>query len=405
MWSKIFIAGIASVSADNCRNPNIENLAARCNTICETELVKCLADCGSDSACASNCTRDQVACSNGCPCGADCPNGCDGTCSNPFCQSVMVLHTKEYPVPRTPPVKVDYLGHEYRDFNFEMGEIEVRMSCMTEFNGEHYIFGGDVGDASTGDATGSIYQMAKIDGCGLKKMPDLPFSFTQGTCGTYQWTTDTKKVVLCFDAITSIPVSSPRNCHTWDGENFETITGSKQYHIQIRFGTYKGNPIAIGDGYAGHNKVEIMNINTEDGTHTWSDAASWPFRFSYSQYSIISEADRVITFGGHCHYQAPYELDEVTEYKNDEWTLLGRLNRSRFGGAAISNGLEVMILGGTPRNNPRPDVMTESWPMWETGPNDFNSTDTRHGLYQGAYDKWPEVINVPFDFCSGPNPN
>ena len=104
--------------------------------------------------------------------------------------------------------------------------------------------------------------------------------------------------------------------------------------------------------------------------------------FSYSQYSIISEADRVITFGGHCHYQAPFELDEVTEYKNDEWTLLGtdfrdfiinwnqirqvlniilnswkgRLNRVRFGQASISNGLEVMILGGTPRNNHRPEM-------------------------------------------------
>ena len=46
---------------------------------------------------------------------------------------------------------------------------------------------------------------------------------------------------------------------------------------------------------------------------------------------------------------------------------------------------------------------TESWPIWETGPNDFNSTDTRHGLYQGAYSRWPEVINVPFDFCSSDN--
>ena len=91
----------------------------------------------------------------------------------------MVLHTYDYPVPRTPPVKVDYLGHEYRDFNFEMNEVEVRMSCMTEYNGEHYIFGGDVGDPATGDAAGFIYQMAKIDGCGLKKLPDLPFSFTQ----------------------------------------------------------------------------------------------------------------------------------------------------------------------------------------------------------------------------------
>ena len=94
--------------------------------------VKCLADCASDSACASNCTRDQVACSNACPCGADCPNGCDGSCSNPYCQSAVVIHTKAYPVPRTPPVKVDYLGHEYRDFNFEMNDVEVRMSCMTE---------------------------------------------------------------------------------------------------------------------------------------------------------------------------------------------------------------------------------------------------------------------------------
>ena len=45
--------------------------------------------------------------------------------------------------------------------------------------------------------------------------------------------------------------------------------------------------------------------------------------FSYSQYSIISEYDRVIIFGGHCHHQAPFELDEVTEDKNDEWSLLG----------------------------------------------------------------------------------
>ena len=66
-----------------------------------------------------------------------------------------------------------------RDFEFEMNDVAVRMSCMTEFNGEHYIFGGDVGDPNTGDAAGWIYQMAKIDGCGLKKLPDLPFSFTQ----------------------------------------------------------------------------------------------------------------------------------------------------------------------------------------------------------------------------------
>ena len=86
--------------------------------------------------------------------------------------------------PRTPPMKLDYLGHEYRNFNFEMADVEVRSSCLAELNGEHYVFGGD---------SSHTLQMAKFDGCGLKRMPDLPFTFSQGTCGTYQWTKDTKR--------------------------------------------------------------------------------------------------------------------------------------------------------------------------------------------------------------------
>ena len=69
-------------------------------------------------------------------------------------------------------------------------------------------------------------------------------------------------------------------------KQFSEISGSNYYHNQIRFGTYKGNPIAIGDGYEGHNKVEIMNINREDGSHTWSDGARWPFRFRLVRWTV-----------------------------------------------------------------------------------------------------------------------
>lgn len=67
---------------------------------------------------------------------------------------------------------------------------------------------------------------------------------------------------------------------------------------------------------------------------------------SYSQYSIISEADRVITFGGHCHYQAPFELDEVTEYKNDEWTLLGTDSQRWFWGILLK---KIKKIGAHPK--------------------------------------------------------
>ena len=82
-----------------------------------------------------------------------------------------MLHTHDSR--RTPPMKLDYLGHEYRDFNFEMNDVAVESACMSELNGEHYIFGGN---------SGRNYQMAKIDGCGLQRLPDLDFTFSQGSC-------------------------------------------------------------------------------------------------------------------------------------------------------------------------------------------------------------------------------
>ena len=83
-----------------------------------------------------------------------------------------------------------------------------------------------------------------------------------------------KKCLPCHESWLMTHESWP-----WHWKKFSEISGSNYYHNQIRFGTYKGNPIAIGDGYEGHNKVEIMNINREDGSHTWSDGARWPFRF------------------------------------------------------------------------------------------------------------------------------
>ena len=67
-------------------------------------------------------------------------------------------------------------------------------------------------------------------------------------------------------------------CRTFDGENFDEIAGAAYFHNLIRLGNYNGNPIAIGDGYQGHNKVEILNIDTNDGSHYWSESKRWPFR-------------------------------------------------------------------------------------------------------------------------------
>ena len=78
-------------------------------------------------------------------------------------------------------MKLDYLGHKYRNFNFEMNDVEVRSSCLAELNGEHYLFGGD-------HFSNDAQQMAKFE--------HQPFTFSQGTCGTYQLISDTKITVI-----------------------------------------------------------------------------------------------------------------------------------------------------------------------------------------------------------------
>ena len=166
--------------------PSEQNLVNRCNSICDFTIGECLEACRGDTACVSSCNRDHVGCTGSCPCGSECPDGCSG-CSDSICYTVLVLHTKSGSgPPRTPPIKLDYLGHEYRDFNFEMNNVEVRSSCLAELNGEHFVFGGD-------NFSGHSQQMAKIDGCSLQRMPDLPFTFSQGTCGTYEWNSGTNR--------------------------------------------------------------------------------------------------------------------------------------------------------------------------------------------------------------------
>ena len=171
-----------------------------------------------------------------------------------------------------------------------------------------------------------------------------------------------QRIVLCFDFIQTI--NYKRTCRTFDGENFQEIAGAAYFHNWIRFGNYKGNPIAIGDAYEGrvpeppYEVIQVMSLLKSfqellvratiklkywiltvkqtvvitgqkvadghlDSGRTFQVIYDENSFFSYYGYSIISEADRVITFGGYSHLTSPKILDEVTQYKDDEWTLLG----------------------------------------------------------------------------------
>ena len=52
---------------------------------------------------------------------------------------------------------------------------------------------------------------------------DIPFNFNIGGCNTFDFH-GTEKVMLCFKDF------GARNCHTWDGTNFENLPSTQFTH-------------------------------------------------------------------------------------------------------------------------------------------------------------------------------
>ena len=83
------------------------------------------------------------------------------------------------------PVLTNATGKDDRDLNFVIDRnVGVYQSCSLTWRGEHYVFG-------------DIYkenQIAKVVGCELKKVGELPFKHKHGACANMA----ESRMYLCF---------------------------------------------------------------------------------------------------------------------------------------------------------------------------------------------------------------
>ena len=109
-------------------------------------------------------------------------------------------------------------------------------------------------------------------------------------------------------------------------------------------------------------------------------------------YASVSLKDQYVIFGG-THHSNP--LDGIFGYKNGGWTRLGTLKQARYQHSAISNGKEIMIVGGLTSEG----LETEVWNV------DFTHNRTIAPKLSG-YHFYPELFLVPYDYLSSDqNPN
>ena len=62
-------------------------------------------------------------------------------------------------------------------------------------------------------------------------------------------------------------------------------------------------------------------------------------------YAVISLKSSVIYFGGWTHDELE-DIDKVAEFKNLEWTLLGKLASPRWGHRSIKMKNKIYLVGG-----------------------------------------------------------
>ena len=202
--------------------------------------------------------------------------------------SILILNDgseRNIPVITDSTGKTEYAG---RDFNFHYGyKTKIKQSCSVTFRGEFYVFGGEFEQKK---------QIAKVTDCSLKKIGNLRFDFTYGTCAVV----NEESIYLCFS---NNKVDSQKQCYVGADPvgSFSKINQSQFYHDYTRIATNEGNHfdldvfnilfldflLAVGasDYHEHKRKVEKYEFDTM----SWVSFGEYPFDMVQTTFYLTKE--------------------------------------------------------------------------------------------------------------------
>jgi len=266
---------------------------------------------------------------------------------------------------------VDFNGNVNDDLKFEYGEgTTASYGCGATLNGEFWYFGG-------GFVT-NYRQASKIVGCRLERQKDMAFDFHQGSCKSF--TQPDAQILLCFHAYDS------QACYTFDGETYQTAGSSSFSHKNtLGMADYMGSALTTGceEDSICQIKTELMDM----ATLQWSAGPDYPFTdSSISHYSTASTTNAAYIIGGR------YTSDDIAEFKDNQWRLLGNLfkGRERHGSIALED--KIMVIGGFTADSS--DTETE---IWETINEKGSLIDPK--LPHAKFVHGVALYIVDYDFC------
>lgn len=178
--------------------------------------------------------------------------------------------------------------------------------------------------------------MYKLEGCGLTKIQETPVSGPYN-CATYFFPEE--RILFC----------DGDKCQSFNGKNNAVEPDPIYGGHAGPLANYKGNPMLVGNVYyCGNNcgpQAEIMELPARK----WKEIAPYPVaqaRWGITDYATVSTPNSAIIIGGLDMDDEGYDISDIMEYKDGEWTKLGDVLDSRTNHVAISNGKQFIIAGG-----------------------------------------------------------
>ncbi|CBY34294.1 unnamed protein product [Oikopleura dioica] len=293
-----------------------------CTSKCASELNSCKAACDpEDYSCQSRCDAFALDCNSSCPCGDYCPNGCSG-CSNAACEVnehvLIINHLQLYDNEAyLLNLATDTLSRARINGWSSLGT-DTEDSCYSFMSGEHWFLGGYENPR--------MIAKLNIENCEVKPEQNfLPFSHLDGiwgSCASYNDVT-----YLCFDE-DGVDVYG---CSTFDGESQTVISAKSNYaHDWADMTVFDDKMWVVGgcdpEIYGCHGETESFDGNS------WAVAAAHPSG-AIASHLVLSDGYALYTISGRGGLQ-----QDVFMFKNNVWTLLGKLTENHADASFLSSG-------------------------------------------------------------------
>ena len=183
-------------------------------------------------------------------------------------------------------------------------------------------------------------------------------------------------------------------CSSYDGINVTDLGPTTEFAhsaASVNLGNYRGSPFIAGGGKNENRyQTEVLDRIKGEWPGEWIRKADFPFNAGFYYSAIASLPDKVYVIGGQRIGAPGGKTDIIAQFKDDTWTLVGRMSTRRYGHNVIVSDNDIIIVGGSSAG-----YDPEYTDIWNTETQSITTIGPKFTAYFG-----PALLLVDENYCN-----